>query len=635
MAAKETVNTPKNEVEFIINRWLVDYYYCCLLEVFKKDHYDDFCDIRGVVESVLARPVQSTDVMPTKFKVLQFLSRINEGEKLDLTFELDQSITPLESALAILELMSSENLISPQDFQKVSTSLKEMLVGILIKNKEFDKAKEVLNKHFPEKMVGKKAIFTGLVRQKSTRHEVIEKINYQQFKQEMVAFCERLCPVGVPFLHQAAKRLLGERKEKEDGKAAEAVEQEEPGPSSQLPLNITHFIPCKHSVIIRTRLEAAYIALSHDSDERPFVQLEVELEREEQGKKRDSHSLHCSLAPENSTNQDSEQELIFQRDSGSPMEASPAEQTPQTDAVLQEQAGSLSKTPAVKRTRRPPYNLARLVVEPDSQGSSQSTPALQDQLADLRTEERPQSAAKAKEKNWNRAATSLAELSAEIENDSSDELHEETNRSLTNSNKSKRISSDSTEDPQESSSPCKTPRKRLARDPLNKQVQIKHSFDVNMFMNLTFLNFMLFLCRDQANASDMMTDSSLDSSPMRFPLRPVPRTSSTPQMKDEGSSHSKWKKLYNNAKESRDTWSDEETYFSSRKNSKTQDESNDSNTGQKRKMWTEAETVKLRKGVKKFGEGNWSKIKDYYSFNYRTNVQLKDRWRTMKKLKLV
>uniref|UniRef100_A0A3Q3EHJ5 Uncharacterized protein n=1 Tax=Labrus bergylta TaxID=56723 RepID=A0A3Q3EHJ5_9LABR len=78
----ETVNIPQNEVEVIINRWLVDYYYCCLLEVFKKDHYDDFCGFRGVVESVLVRPVQSTDATPTKVRVLQFLSRINEGEKL-------------------------------------------------------------------------------------------------------------------------------------------------------------------------------------------------------------------------------------------------------------------------------------------------------------------------------------------------------------------------------------------------------------------------------------------------------------------------------------------------------------------------------------------------------------------------
>lgn len=51
--------------------------------------------------------------------------------------------------------------------------------------------------------------------------------------------------------------------------------------------------------------------------------------------------------------------------------------------------------------------------------------------------------------------------------------------------------------------------------------------------------------------------------------------------------------------------------------------------------WTESETQKLKEGVEKFGEGNWSKIKTYYSFKDRTNVNLKDRWRTMKKLNIV
>lgn len=51
--------------------------------------------------------------------------------------------------------------------------------------------------------------------------------------------------------------------------------------------------------------------------------------------------------------------------------------------------------------------------------------------------------------------------------------------------------------------------------------------------------------------------------------------------------------------------------------------------------WSDSETKMLEEGVKMFGEGNWNKIREYYDFNGRTNVNLKDRWRTMKKLYMV
>ncbi|XP_040889418.1 telomeric repeat-binding factor 2-like isoform X2 [Toxotes jaculatrix] len=458
--------------------------------------------------SVLARPLQSTDVLPTKILVLQFLSRIKEGESLDVYFESDQSITPLESALKLLEKMSQGCNIPQQDYENVCTSVREMMVGIFIKNNEFAKAKEVLIKYFPKPMVGKKAVFMGLISKKSKMHKVIEKIDFRQFREEMLAFCQRLCPVGVPFLHKAAQQHIDKRLTEQDDKAAAPDEQMKPDPSYYPQINTTLFAPYKHTTIQRTRLEASYKTLAAGSHKRTFAQLQEEVEGEDQAVIAD-FSLRLSPSPKRDSNEDSEQDSLFQRDLGSPMEASPADLTGRF---------TLKHTLSAEDNRRD-YIVRRLVVEPDSQTSSQCSAASQELETEARAEDPPQ-----------------------------------------------------------------TPTVSSKQDPQSP-----------------------------------LTDSEV-TKPSRNHHK---RTSKSCTCK-----------LYNNAKESKEIWSFEESYFTSRKSSGS-NESTISNSGRRRRKWTESETQKLKEGVKKFGEGNWSKIKAYYILSDRTNVNLKDRWRTLKKLNMV
>ncbi|XP_059718183.1 telomeric repeat-binding factor 1 isoform X2 [Haemorhous mexicanus] len=53
----------------------------------------------------------------------------------------------------------------------------------------------------------------------------------------------------------------------------------------------------------------------------------------------------------------------------------------------------------------------------------------------------------------------------------------------------------------------------------------------------------------------------------------------------------------------------------------------------RRQKWTLKEDLELKSGVREFGVGNWAKILVHGNFNNRTSVMLKDRWRTLSKIK--
>lgn len=132
----------------------------------------------------------------------------------------------------------------------------------------------------------------------------------------------------------------------------------------------------KPIVIQRLRLEVAYTALAEGSGGKTFAQLKQEVEMEAQ---ENEVCLEHLPDPTSDTNLNAEQTQLFQRDSCSPMETSPADQHPQSDTDPQSQTGSLSL-----------YTVPRLVTEPDSQPSSLCTMAADELETEVELHQTPQ-----------------------------------------------------------------------------------------------------------------------------------------------------------------------------------------------------------------------------------------------------
>ncbi|CAL8381207.1 unnamed protein product [Arctogadus glacialis] len=540
--------TSHQQLECIVNRWLVDYYFFLAIDAVRNDKYSEFCEVRDVLERLLHRPLECTKAIPSKIRVLQFLSRINDGEKLDMVFESDDSVSPLESAVEVLRNLSDKCSISQEVIEKVCTSIKEMLVVICLKNGEFEKAKEILTKHFSCGMMGKKAILMGLANQKVKSHDILEQTNFKKFKEDMVNFTVQLFPTSEPFLYKAAKQLVEKRLVDlgESNQGDSAVEEEAylaDTSKDNTAVCLISGLAAQDQLIEKYRLMAAYTALSKNSNETNWERVSQDHMKDHPG----SDTVFCDaqLRPGR----------ISRVDSGSPRDACVVGKPPATESPSQSHSPS-SQRPGVRQRPRRLYSVAQLLQEPDSQVSTQELDAEFDSPR-VEVESRAAEGSLLESTHKKRRVT-LTPKSPELQ----------------------RWAAAASED---------------SNSDIFKSPTSTESHDDNEEDNLSIIN---------------------SSGP-------------TPQKtaKTKG-------KLLDSARESKEIWSEEESLFISKKEKTAQ--KNDMYSGSNsKKSWSEEESNILKEAVARFGEGNWAKIMGKYKFENRTNVNLKDRWRTMKRLKLV
>uniref|UniRef100_A0A8C6WCG2 Telomeric repeat-binding factor n=1 Tax=Nannospalax galili TaxID=1026970 RepID=A0A8C6WCG2_NANGA len=197
-------------LEEAVNRWVLKFYFHEALRAFRSSRYGDFRQIRDIMQALLVRPLGKEHTVSRLLRVMQCLSRIEEGENLDCSFDMEAELTPLESAINVLEMIKTEFTLTEAMVESSRKLVKEAAVIICIKNKEFEKASKILKKYMSKDPTTQKLRndLLNIIREKNLAHPVIQNFSYETFQQKMLRFLESHLDDNEPYLLTMAKKAL-------------------------------------------------------------------------------------------------------------------------------------------------------------------------------------------------------------------------------------------------------------------------------------------------------------------------------------------------------------------------------------------------------------------------------------------
>ncbi|XP_010849411.1 PREDICTED: telomeric repeat-binding factor 2 [Bison bison bison] len=212
------------------NRWVLKFYFHEALRAFRGSRYGDFRQIRDIMQALLVRPLGKEHTVSRLLRVMQCLSRIEEGENLDCSFDMEAELTPLESAINVLEMIKTEFTLTEAVIESSRKLVKEAAVIICIKNKEFEKASKILKKHMSKDPTTQKLRndLLNIIREKNLAHPVIQNFSYETFQQKMLRFLESHLDDAEPYLLTMARKAL-----KSESSASATVKEPQPQPAPE------------------------------------------------------------------------------------------------------------------------------------------------------------------------------------------------------------------------------------------------------------------------------------------------------------------------------------------------------------------------------------------------------------------
>uniref|UniRef100_A0A672U9Y7 Telomeric repeat binding factor 2 n=1 Tax=Strigops habroptila TaxID=2489341 RepID=A0A672U9Y7_STRHB len=188
--------------EAAVNGHVLQFYFHQAMAAYRAGRNRDFRQLRDVMQALLVRPLEKELVMARMLRLMQFLSRVEEGENLDCTFDKESDLTPLESAIGILELIHTEFSVTEETMETLREMVKEAAVIVCIRNREFEKAAKIVKRHIgkePRSQKKKNELLT-VIRDKDFSHPMVRNFSYKNFQQSTFQFLETYMDNSEPLL---------------------------------------------------------------------------------------------------------------------------------------------------------------------------------------------------------------------------------------------------------------------------------------------------------------------------------------------------------------------------------------------------------------------------------------------------
>ncbi|XP_030812171.1 telomeric repeat-binding factor 2 isoform X2 [Camarhynchus parvulus] len=564
--------------EKTVNRWVLQFYFHRAIEAYRSGRNRDFRQFRDIMQALLVRPLDREPDMAQMLRIMQLLSRVEEGENLDCTFDKESELTPLESAMLVLDFIREEFSVADRTMEAVQKMVKEAAVVVCIRNKEFEKASDIVKKHMgKEPRNQKRNEWLAVIREKNASHPKVKNFSYEEFQQSIFEFLRGYMDDSEPALLTLLKKTLdsehaGKAKsslgtsESADGLKDQAAAPEAParaeGPTSSPEASGRAEGPARAP-------ELAGAAEDLEGAASPA-----------------KRAAGPTAAPE-----------MMEEAGGSAAAVEPME-------VATDPAATPEHLPAA-------YDILKGTPEPMEVAKEPAAAGPEPPRVSTRESPRQPPGAVTS------CGISVLREAFKILSDSGDSDALFTKLDQTDLPSPKQLS------------PSVSHRTKRCREVENQASETSEPPEIpHNIKNLFSISNLIVELDGSSSKSSECPDSSQEHV-VSSASKPAPKLPDEPlSAQSEKSFQGRWNSSCGT--EEKDSWSDEDELFANAASLEKNKTSN--NSGSKKQKWTMEESEWIKEGVKKYGEGRWKTICLKFPFRNRTSVMIKDRWRTMKKL---